>query len=73
MANAISLGVLICSAESINGTNPAAGNHMLPGQFKSFFDVKFLSPSSEPDGIVKKKGPHNPAQGYEGSISINCN
>jgi hypothetical protein len=39
---AIKPGVLIFSAESIKGINPAARNLRLPGQFKSFFDVKFL-------------------------------
>jgi hypothetical protein len=38
----LSPGVLFLSAESINGINPAAENLRLPGQCKSFFDVKVL-------------------------------
>jgi hypothetical protein len=62
----LSPGGLNYPAELINGINEAAGNLRLPGQPESFLTSSFFSPSSERDGKVKKRSPHNPAQGYRG-------
>jgi hypothetical protein len=44
--------------------NTAAGDLRLSGQSMLFFKITFLlSVADQHDGIVKKKGPYNPAQG----------
>ena len=65
----ISPGVLDFAAELINRLIPLAGNLRLPGQS----NLNFLLSVIECDGIVKKQGPHNPAQDYKGLISFNYN